>query len=254
MYEHEPATLRRKRISPTRQLMLQLLCLLIAFTVLFPILWILSMSLDPRDISRPFELTLIPPGASLDAYARVWTQPTSNPVTFLTLAKNSFILATGTAFFSVVIGVFWAYAFSRLKFRGRQFFMIAVLGVLMLPAVATLIPLFVLLNASSTIEIGPLDFNLRNSLLGVGLAVVSGLLPFAIWNLKGYLDTIPKDLEEAAAVDGATKNQTFLKVPCRSRGRRSPSPGSSASSAAGRSSTSRRRSSPTRRTTRSRLR
>ena len=72
-------------------------------------------------------------------------------------------------------------------------------------------PLFVQLNAIN-VEIGPLDFNLRNSLLGVGLAVVSGLLPFAIWNLKGYLDTIPKDLEEAAEVDGATKNQTFLKV------------------------------------------
>ena len=89
--------------------------------------------------------------------------------------------------------------------------MIAVLGVLMLPAVATLAPLFIQLNAIN-VEIGPLDFNLRNSLLGVGLAVVSGLLPFAIWNLKGYLDTIPKDLEEAAEVDGATKNQTFLKV------------------------------------------
>ena len=47
------------------------------------------------------------------------------------------------------------------------------------------------------------SFNLRNSLLGVGLAIISGLLPFAIWNLKGYLDTIPHDLEEAASVDGA---------------------------------------------------
>jgi arabinogalactan oligomer/maltooligosaccharide transport system permease protein len=91
--------------------------------------------------------------------------------------------------------------------------MIAVLGVLMLPAVATLAPLFVQLNAINvTVEPLGVDFNLRNSLLGVGLAVVSGLLPFAIWNLKGYLDTIPKDLEEAAEVDGATKNQTFLRV------------------------------------------
>ena len=55
-------------------------------------------------------------------------------------------------------------------------------------------------------------FNLRQSLLGLGLAIVSGLLPFAIWNLKGYLDTIPRDLEEAAAVDGASLNQTFLRI------------------------------------------
>jgi arabinogalactan oligomer/maltooligosaccharide transport system permease protein len=55
-------------------------------------------------------------------------------------------------------------------------------------------------------------FNLRASLAGVALAVISGLLPFAIWNLKGYLDTIPKELEEAAAVDGATRNQAFRSV------------------------------------------
>jgi arabinogalactan oligomer/maltooligosaccharide transport system permease protein len=203
----------RDRPSLGKQLLLQLACLLIAFTVMFPILWILSMSLDPRNISRPYELTLIPPGASLDAYVRVWNQPSANPVSFLTLAKNSFLLALGTSFFSVAIGVMAAYAFSRLNFRGRQVLMIAVLGVLMLPPVATLAPLFVQLNGININipELG-IKFNLRNSLLGVGLAITSGLLPFAIWNLKGYLDTIPKDLEEAAAVDGATKNQTFLKV------------------------------------------
>ena len=89
--------------------------------------------------------------------------------------------------------------------------MIAVLGVLMLPAVATITPLFIFLN-QFRIELGDLSFNLRNSLVGVSLAVISGLLPFAIWNLKGYLDTIPRDLEEAAAVDGATQNQIFRKV------------------------------------------
>jgi arabinogalactan oligomer/maltooligosaccharide transport system permease protein len=207
------ASMRRRRMSPLKQLGLQVLCLLIAFTVLFPILWILSMSLDPRNISRPYELTLIPPGASLDAYIRVWEKPSANEVSFLQLAWNSLMLAAGTATISVVVGVFAAYAFSRLKFRGRQFLMIAVLAVLMLPPVATLAPLFVQLNAIN-IDIPELGikFNLRNSLPGVGLAITSGLLPFAIWNLKGYLDTIPKDLEEAAAVDGATKNQTFLKV------------------------------------------
>jgi len=204
---------RRDRPSPLKQLLLQLLCLAIAFTVLFPIIWIVSMSLDPRDISRPYELTLIPPGASLDAYIRVWNQPSPNPVSFLELAKNSFLLASATAIFSVAIGVTAAYAFSRLQFRGRQVLMIAVLAVLMLPPVATLAPLFVQLNGINIDipQIG-LEFNLRNSLIGVGLAITSGLLPFAIWNLKGYLDTIPKELEEAAGVDGATKNQTFVKI------------------------------------------
>jgi len=89
--------------------------------------------------------------------------------------------------------------------------MIAVLGVLMLPSVATIIPLFIFLNQFQ-ISFGDLSFNLRASLLGVTLAVISAQLPFAIWNLKGYLDTIPKDLEEAAAVDGATQNQIFRKV------------------------------------------
>src|SRR5437763_689533 len=89
---------------------------------------------------------------------------------------------------------------------------LAVLGVLMLPAVATIAPLFIMLNGIK-LDLPVLgQFNLRQSLLGVALAVVSGALPFAIWNLKGYLDTIPKELEEAAAVDGATRNQIFVRV------------------------------------------
>jgi arabinogalactan oligomer / maltooligosaccharide transport system permease protein len=192
------------------QLVLQLICLLIAFTVLLPIIWIFSLAIDPRDLSRPD--SLIPPGASLDAFARVIEQPTSDEISLLELARNSFVLASGVALFSVGIGVLAAYAFSRLRFRVREVLMIAILGVLMLPAVATIAPLFIMLN-SIKLDLPLLgQFNLRQSLLGVGLAVVSGALPFAIWNLKGYLDTIPKELEEAAAVDGCTRNQSFLRI------------------------------------------
>ena len=194
-----------------RQLLLQLLCLFVTATVLFPILYIVGLAVDPRNLSRPDGL--FPPGASLDAFARVIEHPTQlDPVSFLDLAINSFKLAAMTAIVTVLIGVTAAYAFSRLKFRGREFLMIAILGVLMLPAVATIAPLFIFLNGIK-VDLPILgSFNLRQSLLGVALAVISGALPFAIWNLKGYLDTIPKDLEEAAAVDGATQNQTFLRV------------------------------------------
>jgi arabinogalactan oligomer/maltooligosaccharide transport system permease protein len=208
-----------RRLSPLRQLLLQLILAAVAFTVVFPLLWIVSISLDPRSISRPTTLTLIPPGASFDAYAAVIAQPTSNPVDFFTLAKNSLLLAGGTALASVLIGVSAAYAFSRFKFGARQLLMLLVLTVLMLPSIATLPALFVLLN-KVRVDLGFLDaigldiasFNLRDSLPGVGFAMISGMLPFAIWNLKGYLDTIPKELEEAATIDGASTNQIFLMI------------------------------------------
>jgi arabinogalactan oligomer/maltooligosaccharide transport system permease protein len=199
------------RLTMRRQIVLQLLCLFVTLTVLFPILYIVGLAIDPRNLSRPD--SLIPPGASLDAFARVIAHPTQlDPISFMDLAINSFKLAAMTSLATVLIGVTAAYAFSRLKFRFREVLMISILGVLMLPAVATIAPLFIFLNGIH-VDLPILGtFNLRQSLLGVGLAVISGALPFAIWNLKGYLDTIPKDLEEAAAVDGASQNQTFLRV------------------------------------------
>lgn len=194
-----------------QQLIYQALALLIAFIVIFPILWIVSLSLDPRNISRPTEFTLIPPGASLDAYKLVLDKPTANPVTFRELAINQLKLAGGSAVAAVLIGVLAAYSFSRFNFKGRKALMLMVVTVLMLPAIATVAPLFVLLNKIQ-IPLGDFSFNLRDSLWGVGLAIVSGQLPFAIWNLKGYLDTIPKEIEEAAIIDGASPNQMFISI------------------------------------------
>ena len=206
-------TRKRRDLSIGRQVLLQALAILILFTVMFPVLWVISLSLDPLNRSRPDGLNLIPANATLEAYAQVIRQPTNNPIGFFDLALNSLKIALGSSLISVLIGVSAAYAFSRLRFRGREVLMLMILGVLMLPAVATLTPLFTLLNRIQFQDLPIIgDFNLRNSLLGVGLAIVSGLLPFAIWNLKGYLDTIPRDLEEAAAVDGASLNQTFLKI------------------------------------------
>ncbi len=194
-----------------KQLLYQALLLLITFIVMFPILWVVSMSLDPRDVARPTELRLIPPGASLAAYARVLDKPTANPVTFTELTFNSLKLAGGVALFSVFIGVTAAYAFSRVEFPGRQILMVGVITVLMLPSIAAIAPLFVLLN-KIRIDVGDINFILRNSLWGVGLAMTSAALPFAIWNLKGYLDTIPRELDEAARIDGAGPNQTFFRI------------------------------------------
>jgi arabinogalactan oligomer/maltooligosaccharide transport system permease protein len=196
-----------RRMTLRTQILSQIFCILVAATVLFPLLWVVSMAIDPRNIAKPDGLNLIPPGASLASFEQVIAQPSLNPVSFLDLARNSLEISLIVSFLTITLGSLAAYAMSRLHFTGRQFLMIAVLAVLMLPAIAELAPLYVLLN---NVVIG--DFNLRNSIPGVALAVSAGTLPFAIWNMKGYIDTIPRELEEAAAVDGANKLQIFLFI------------------------------------------
>lgn len=186
-----------------QQLLYQFLCLLILAIVLFPVLWIVSMAIDPRDISRP--TALIPPGASLKAFQKVLDKPTPNPVTFAELARNSAILAIGVSLLTVLLGTTAAYAFSRFRFPGRQLGMLAFVIILMLPSVGAVTALFVLLNTL----IGP---DLRNSIVGVAIAMTASALPFSIWNMKGFIDTIPKELEEAALIDGASPNQTFFRI------------------------------------------
>lgn len=196
-----------------RQIALQLLCVFIAVTVLFPIMYIVTLAFSSSE-SRPSTLQLIPQELSLVAFEKVLDQPTANPVTFVELLRNSLLLSLSVASVALVIAVTAAYAFARFKFAGRQFLMMSVFFVILMPGVGLSLPLFLLFNRVSVIDpdTGSVIFNLRNSLVGVGVAMVSGALPFAIWNLKGYLDTIPKELEEAATIDGASFNRIFYQI------------------------------------------
>jgi arabinogalactan oligomer/maltooligosaccharide transport system permease protein len=191
------------RMTLQKQIVSQLIALVILAIVVLPVVWIISLSINPLNVARP--TSLIPPGASLNAYRQVLQKPTANPVNFVTLLRNSSLLSVGVAVFTVLIGTSAAYAFSRFRFPGRQAGMLSFLLVLQMPTVATLAALFVLLN----IVLGP---DLRNSIFGVGLAMIATALPFAIWNMKGFVDTIPVELEEAALIDGASPNQTFLRI------------------------------------------
>jgi len=197
------------RAEITEDVLVHLGLLFVAAVVLFPILWIVSMALDPRNISRPTTLRLIPEGASLRAFDRVLTEPLANNVMFSTMLKNSLIVSAGVALSVVVLAVSAAYAFSRFHFPGRKWGLFMFIAVLMLPQVATLAPLFVLL---SRIRPFGMDESIRTTLAGVGVAYISGALPFAIWNLRGYIDMIPREVEEAAFIDGAGPNRAFIDV------------------------------------------
>lgn len=148
------AVSQTRRINPTtrkllRQFLLQAFLLAVLATVLFPVLWIVSMAIDPRGISRPTDLNLFPPNANLDAFTAILSEPFSNvlPIYFGEMLMNSLFVALGTAFFAVVLGASAGYSFSRFEFIGRQGGMLTFIVLLMLPTTGTLIPLFLLFNS-----------------------------------------------------------------------------------------------------------
>jgi arabinogalactan oligomer/maltooligosaccharide transport system permease protein len=204
------------------------LCLAILAEVMFPIMYVITLAFSSQT-TRPSQLQIIPTEFSLIAFQQVLDRPTANPVTFLELLRNSFVLSFGVGLAALLVAVTAAYAFSRFKFRGRQFLMILVFVPLLMPGVGLATPLYLLMNSIRLMDCGggqvalvplfqcaegagKLVFNLRDSLLGVGIAMSAGALPFAVWNLKGYLDTIPKELEEAALIDGADFNRVFFQI------------------------------------------
>lgn len=211
-----------------RQLLLQLLCLIITAEVLFPIMYVVTLAFSSKT-TRPSSLELFPREVSLMAFQQVLDKPTANPVTFVELLRNSFMLSFAVGLAALLVAVTAAYAFSRFKFRGRTFLMVLVFVPLLMPAVGLSTPLYLLMNSVRVMDCGgdvtaiapfmtcakgagKLIFNLRDSLLGVGIAMTAGALPFAVWNLKGYLDTIPRELEEAAMIDGADFNRVFFQI------------------------------------------
>lgn len=139
----------RRRGMVIRQILLQIFLLAMLAIVLFPVLWIVSMAVDPRGITRPTDLTLIPANANLNAFNRLLTEPFSNvlPLYFGELLMNSLFIALGISVFTVILGSSAAYAFSRFRFIGRQAGMLGFIILLLLPTTGVVIPLYILFSS-----------------------------------------------------------------------------------------------------------
>ena len=136
-------------------------------------------------------------GSSLKSYLTLLSE-----TDFLLWARNSLLISLLVTLTGVVFASTGGYALSRFKFRGREFGMTALLTTQMFPATMLLLPFFILLSY----------LGLINSYIGLIVIYSSTALPFCIWQMKGYYDTIPPSLEESARLDGCTRFQAFYKV------------------------------------------
>ena len=136
-------------------------------------------------------------GSSLKSYFTLFTE-----TDFLLWARNSIFISIVVTLKGVVFASTGGYALSRFKFKGRKFGMTALLTTQMFPATMLLLPFFILLSY----------LGLINSYIGLIIIYSSTALPFCIWQMKGYYDTIPPSLEESARLDGCTRFQAFHKI------------------------------------------
>lgn len=177
------------------------LTLLTVFT-LTPVLVMLSSSLKPlQDVQGPFRW--IPSTLTFRPYLDIWTT--------VPLAKyfaNSLFVAGGATVCSVLIAILAAYAVSRYRFKGRKLFTVTVLSTQMFPGILFLLPLFLIfVNIGNATGIA-----LYGTRGGLILTYLTFSLPFSIWMLVGYFDSIPRDLDEAALVDGCGPIGALVRI------------------------------------------
>lgn len=170
---------------------------LFALFAVYPVVTVFSISLRPAGQLLSKSLAIMPEGATLDSYRRLFFEEP-----FLRWMGNSLIVSLAVTVVGVGLAITAGYAFSRFKFPGRSAAMIGIITTQMFPVSMLLLPLFILL----------IKLHLYDSFLGLIVAYSATALPFTIWQMKGYYDTIPYSLEEAATIDGASPVYTFYKI------------------------------------------
>ena len=176
--------------------------ILIAFSI-FPVLWIVSAAINPvTDLANQ---KLIPDNWSFQNFQQL----VSNPIfPFFTWFKNSLIIATVSTLLTLSLTTLAAFAFSRFRFKGRQGMLKAILLIQSFPNLLAIVALFTIAKQIGDV----IPWMGLNTHLGLILVYSGGAMGMNIWLMKGYMDTIPRDIDESAHVDGATDWQVFWKL------------------------------------------
>ncbi|MET0303890.1 MAG: carbohydrate ABC transporter permease [Microbacteriaceae bacterium] len=166
----------------------------------FPVYWMINTSFLPNNLARGPVPRFWPEEFTLRNYALVLFGDTRSP--FFPALMNSLGVTLMTIVFALVFAFLSAIALSRFRFKGRYTFIIVILIVQMIPGEAMIISQYRLLEG----------WGLLNSVIGLGIVYIAGVLPFTIWTLRGFVHGVPIELEEAAMIDGCSRTQAFWRV------------------------------------------
>jgi len=183
-------------------LLIHIAAAVVALAILAPFAWMIIASISPQSTLIAVPLKWIPDHLYLNRYAQIFTGADNGAQTFRSALRNSTIVAAGTVTIAIIVGVLGAYAFARLRFRGRKTTLMVFLASYMLPQVALLIPLYLILSS-----LGLLD-----SVVGLIIVDSALVVPFVLWILSNYFMTIPEELEEAARIDGTSRLGALFRV------------------------------------------
>jgi N,N'-diacetylchitobiose transport system permease protein len=171
--------------------------ILIFVVMVFPVFWMITTAFKPNQQIIGLTPTWLPLHPTISHFRDAMNLPY-----FWDDVKNSLIVVIATVAISIVVSFLAAIALARYRFNGRALFILFVIGIQMLPQAGLIIPLYVVLAR----------YHQVNVLSGVVITYLTFVLPFCVWTLRGFLLGIPKDLEEAAMVDGSTRVGVFLKI------------------------------------------
>ncbi|MFD5159636.1 carbohydrate ABC transporter permease [Streptomyces hawaiiensis] len=174
-----------------------LLGLLVFVTAGFPLYWMLNTAFKPAKDAIDADPSLLPTGITFDNFGRAL-----DIADFWGPVGRSMVVSLAVVVIGMVVGLLAALAISRFAFRGRKIVIVGILAVQMVPLVAMIIPVFLLLN----------DLGQYDRLTGLIITYLTFILPFTVWTLRGFIVNIPKELEEAAMVDGCSRTGAFLRV------------------------------------------
>ena len=165
--------------------------------MLFPVYWVLNTAFKPDSEVRSFTPTFLPQNPTLDNFKSALGEDL-----FLPAMVNGLIITAMAVAAALVVGFLAALAIARFQFYGRKAIILTVLAVQLVPFLALLIPLFLMMQRAQ----------LTNSLVGVALVYLVLLLPYTVWTLRGFISGIPRELDEAAMIDGCTRAQVFWRI------------------------------------------